>query len=165
MVFLCVAAFSLSAEARSERPVGWRFSQVWATSVRLLRVDMKCSIVEKDKDTGYLLFDCPNATKSSMGSLELVRGGDLSTPTIKASVHMDKKPSYVEQHFLDKLERKLKADYGEPLAVAPMATTKEASKKGQAESGPGGVPPQSKGENEDDLEVDEKDLEDANQEK
>lgn len=157
---LCVSLLSPAVMARSERLMGWRYSQVWATSVRLLRVDMKCTVLERDKETGYLLFDCPSGGKSSTGSLEFVRGGEPIRRLLKASVHMERMPSYVESHFLDKLERKLRADYGEPvIPVMPGLSTVKGKTSSSATN------EKSKVENEENLEDDEEGLESASEEK
>lgn len=164
-VALAVLLASPQVMARSERQLDYRFSQTWAASVRLLRVDMKCKILEKDKDTGYLLFDCTDGAKSTTGSLELVRGATAQRTFIKVSLHMEKMPTYVETHWLSKLVKKLKSDYGDPVTAAPASQASGSAGSGKNADSEDGATLNKHAEDEKDLEVDEEDLEDANEER
>jgi hypothetical protein len=73
---------------------------------------------------------------------------------------MEAMPSYVESHFLDKLERKLRADYGDP--VIPSTSGLSAAKGKTSSSA---TNEQTKVETQEDPEADEEDLESASEEK
>jgi len=71
---LVTAALALApagADARSEKVVGWTAARVFPTAVRFLRVDEGVTIVEKDAEAGYVLFELSDEGKTFPGSLEL----------------------------------------------------------------------------------------------
>ena len=107
------------AYARREATVGYQLSRVWTAAVRLIRVDVGCAVTEKDRHDGYLLFDYPlNGTLHS-GSLEVFEVFSGGRRDVKVILQIQGMPSYVEMMLLDKLEKKLKADFGAPKEQHP----------------------------------------------
>ncbi len=90
----------------------YTFEQTWGTAVRLIRVDMDLEITEKDPAHGYLLFKYIGAGKKvHTGSIEMVKS---PRDTVRVTVQIGALPSYHEQLIIDKLAKKLVAEYGEP---------------------------------------------------
>lgn len=115
-----------TAQARREQVFRYPFLRVWETAVRLLRVDFESPIGEKNRDDGYFLFEFPYNGKPTPGSVEVVRG---DAGEIRVVIQVPAMPSYVEQMILDKLGRKLTAEYGAPVE-APRAAEPVAAKPG-----------------------------------
>lgn len=108
---LAVSPATASANMAYSSP--YTYDQTFSTAVRMLRVDLGLKIVEKDADTGYLLFEYKSnesGARVSSGAMELVRGTDK----VLVSVRIPAMPSYHETMVVDLLAKKLAADYGEP---------------------------------------------------
>jgi hypothetical protein len=112
------------AQARRESVFNYPLSQVWTACVRLLRIDMRSPITEKDRDEGYFLFSYPDGDKQFPGSVEVFKPTKDETG-VRVAVKLPAMPSYVEQMILDKLERKLKRDYGSPRDPKPEPPEEE----------------------------------------
>ena len=112
LAFLWIVPFS--ASARSARQSTYRYSQIWNTAVRFVRIDNGFDIVEKDRDSGYLLFSYTEGDKRHSGSVELIRTSRDSHTGVTIGIGIQSMPSYVEKMLLDKLERKLRDEYGDP---------------------------------------------------
>lgn len=102
------------ASARITESLPWTFSQVFRTSVRLVRVDLGCDITERDEDAGYLTFDYESSGRLHHGSIEIVPG-DAGTG-VRVIVQIPTLPTYVERMVVNRLERKLRDEIGEPPA-------------------------------------------------
>lgn len=104
-----------SARARKQDEYHYPFDRVWNTALRLVRVDMRLPVTDRDPEAGYLLFEYVDHGKRYPGSIELVKGERDQRPLVTAVVQVPGMPSYVEQMVLDKLEKKLKEELGEPM--------------------------------------------------
>lgn len=102
------------AQAKREQTYAYPFSRVWTAAIRMLRVDFESPISEKDKDSGYFLFDYPDAGKSLPGSVEVVRVTQNGVESVRVVITLSAMPTYVEQMMLDRLARKLGEDFGDP---------------------------------------------------
>jgi hypothetical protein len=112
------------AEARREQAYPYSFERVWTTAVRLLRIDFSSPITEKDKDSGYFLFDFTDGKVQHPGSLELIRITEAGTESVRVVLQIPALPSYVEQTLLERLSRKLGQEYGTPIGAKPMPPAK-----------------------------------------
>jgi hypothetical protein len=91
----------------------YSFEQTFGTAMRLLRVDLGCTITEKDPANGYLLFEYTSPESGSRvhrGSLEIVRGKEGT----HVAVQLPSLPQYHEQMIMDALNKKLSAEHGSP---------------------------------------------------
>jgi hypothetical protein len=104
-----------AAEARKQSELRYGFDQVWNAALRMVRVDLRYPVTDRDPEAGYLLFDYVDHGKRYAGSIELVRGERDQRPATKAVVQIQGMPAYVEQMLIERLGRKLKDEYGEPL--------------------------------------------------
>ncbi len=116
---LLLAAPAGPAWARSDRVVAHAPARVFPTAVRFLRVDVGARIVEKDADAGYVIFELTEGGKTYPGTLELVEADSAGRPAVRLVLKIEGQPSYVEVVMLDKLERKVKAELGEPPPAPP----------------------------------------------
>jgi hypothetical protein len=111
-----VAAAPADVGARSEKVVGWTQDRVFPTAVRFLRVNEKATILEKDAETGYVLFELPDDGKLYRGALELVVTTD-DPPKLRLVLQIEDRPDYMEVGMLDRLERKLRDELGAPPTI------------------------------------------------
>ncbi len=95
------------AAAKSQREVPFPMAEVWPAMLRFLRVDEKLTIVEKDADAGYVLFDVQDGKKTYRGSVEIAKAGDAT----RVIVTIKDRPSYTEEGLLDRFEAKLKGEH------------------------------------------------------
>lgn len=113
------------ADAKSAYDSAYGFERTWNAGVRLVRVDLGFKVTEKDDTNGYLLFDYSSpegGPKSVPGSMEFVRGTD---GVVRVVVQIARMPGYHEQVLVDSLQRKLRAEYGDPprLPVRQVPTS------------------------------------------
>lgn len=125
------------AQARTGTDVPYGYDQVWSAVIRLVRVDLRFTIDESDKDLGFVLFQYKEGKRELPGSIELIRDKEKETSTpIQAVIQIPGMPAYVEQVMLDQLKRKMKADYGAPLPPPPKKKPEskpEGGKKSDSE--------------------------------
>lgn len=127
-----LAAPSASAKATYESP--YSYDRTWNAALRLVRVDMGFKVVEKDVDSGYLLFEyrsTESGNKATPGSFEMVRGRDADSP-VRVVMQLPQMPQYHEQMMIDALATKMRSEYGEP----------PPKKKPQPDAGPPDAPTQ-----------------------
>lgn len=115
--------------ARKQADLRYPFEQVWNAALRMVRVDMRMPVTDRDAEAGYLLFEYLDHGKRFAGSLELVRGERGQRPITKTVVQVQGMPSYIEQMLFDKLERKLRDEFGEPLEPIKPAPAKPPAEK------------------------------------
>ena len=90
------------------------YEQVWGAAIRLIRVDQGYPIKDRDQSVGYFLFDYKDDGRMYPGSVELVRIADQGGGSIRVVMQIPAMPSYIERMLLDKLQKKLVDEYGEP---------------------------------------------------
>ena len=120
-MIICTAllvALAAVADARSEKTVGWSAEKVFPTAVRFLRVDEGVTIVEKDAESGYVIFEMTDEGKTYPGALELVA---LDEGKLLLVLRIEDRPDYMEIGMLDRLERKLRDELGPPPRKAKPA--------------------------------------------
>jgi hypothetical protein len=127
LALIVVLLWAGGAQARREQTYPYPFSRVWTAAVRMLRVDFESPITEKDKDSGYFLFNFADSGKLRPGSIEVVRVQDGDIESVRVVVQVPALPNYVEQMLLDRLARKLGQDYGQPPAAKVATPTTGAS--------------------------------------
>jgi hypothetical protein len=88
---------------------------VWNSALRMIRVDMRLPVTDRDQDAGYMLFEYIEGERRHPGSIELVASEQDARPIVRAVISVEGMPSYVEQMMLDKLEKKLESEYGLPM--------------------------------------------------
>jgi hypothetical protein len=115
------------AHADTAHTVAYPYERVWPAAVRFLRVDLKLKIVEKDADSGYVLFELVDDGKTFQGALQLSRAKDPDRrEATRLALKISGRPSYVEDELLLKLERKLKDELGDPAPALPAPLPPDA---------------------------------------
>jgi hypothetical protein len=97
------------------------YDRTWNAALRLIRVDMNLKILEKDEQSGYLLFEYTSSESGKLvshGSVELVRPREADGP-VHVIVQLPQMPRYHEQVILNQLTRKMKTEYGDPPLHKP----------------------------------------------
>lgn len=126
-----------SASARRSDAHAYRYEQVWGAALRLIRVDYGFPIRDRDEDVGFVLFDYVGSGRPVPASLEVVRTQQEGRDVVRVTLNIPAMPAYVERMILDKLQRKLREEYGEPLpppAPPPeREETDEADEEGQGD--------------------------------
>ena len=102
----------------------WKFSKNIEPAkewIRYLRVDRGYSIVDRDADSGYLLFEFPVGRDSKgSGSLEAFRAtDDAGRPSVNLQVSTDAGPSHLPTTIVDGIAQKVKAERGQPAPPPP----------------------------------------------
>lgn len=120
-----------AAHAKADKVVRYAYAQVWPAAVRFLRLDEGFTIVEKDAEAGYVIFELSEEGKQFRGALELVRiRDDNRRAALRMIVRLEDRPSYMELGILDRLERKLRTELGPPLEPRPSPdSSKDANPK------------------------------------
>src|SRR5579883_1375840 len=113
-----IALCPATAGARSQVEMGWPLTTVFSIAVRFVRVDRGCDVVDKDPQSGYIVFSCkddtPGAPKDApprRGTLEFI-AADPSQPPVRVQVTLAEEPRYMELRFLELLERKVRDERG-----------------------------------------------------
>ncbi len=115
---LVLTAFPGTAGARSAREVSHTYEQVFPAAVRFLRIDAGLKILEKDVESGYVLFELAEEGKTFRGALELIRIEDAEgRQAVRLIIRVDDRPTYTETGLLDRLVHKL----GKELPPSPPA--------------------------------------------
>jgi hypothetical protein len=110
-----------AALAKAEVSTAYPYEQVWPAAVRFLRIDAGLTIVDKDSEAGYVVFELREDGKTFTGALELVRSRDGDAPRVKLLLRIDDRPQYMEAGLLHRLLDKLRTEYGPPEPVRPAA--------------------------------------------
>lgn len=113
----CMVLFAFTRPRDAEASVAYTspytFDQTYASSLRLLRIDLDLKITEKDHDLGYVMFEYTSpesGKKVYYGSIELVE----SKSGVNVAIQIPAMPQYHERVILDKLAKKLESEHGEP---------------------------------------------------
>ena len=106
---------SHTAHAKEKTDLGWSFAEVIGTSLRFVRVDRGCKIVDKDEVAAFMIFECPGdpGKDPKRGALEFYR--TEKSDGVRVQVSLADEPGYVEKRFLVLLERKLRDERGNPV--------------------------------------------------
>jgi len=108
-----------TAAARTTNDYAYPRDKVWNTSLRLVRIDLGCPLGDRDADVGYFTFEYVDGARRYPGSVEFVPTRVEGRDGVRVVVQIPAMPSYVERMILDKLQRKLVEDFGEPAPAPP----------------------------------------------
>lgn len=109
---LCQARPGLEAKRRTK----YRWTQVWQSAMRLVRVDKGWSIEDSSQEAGFLLFqDQKTSDYPAQGSIELIAQGDKDSGAgILVRAKVNNAGTHAAFLLLEALEKKLRADFGPP---------------------------------------------------
>ena len=130
LAFAAILAVASPAWARSEKTAPYDPQAAFAVAVRFLRVDLGVKIVEKDAETGYVIFELDEEKRTFRGALELVAAQADGRASVRLILTIEDRPEWEEQMMLDKLEQKLRAELQEsPKIDKPEKAPEKPEKK------------------------------------
>ena len=126
--------FLLSVPAhasKNSKRLTYPLRDIWSTAVRLLTADLGYRIKDKDKDNGYILFVYPgHKGKEYGGNMQFIQFvDDQGNRMIRVQLDISSQPSYIMIQILDKLERKLLVEQGQPPEPEKVKKKKKESEK------------------------------------
>ncbi|MBX7081347.1 MAG: hypothetical protein K1X88_19250 [Nannocystaceae bacterium] len=96
---------------------------VWPAAVRYLRVDRKFTIVDRDPDAGFILFEFPLGGadgKTARGSVEIFATKDpAGRASAQVQIDTDGGPTYLPHALMDGIAEKVKRERGQPAPPPP----------------------------------------------
>lgn len=104
------------AGARTTRDFTYPYAQVWNSLVRLIRVDYRFPIDERDDEHGFVLFQYREYGRTHPASVELVRTPTPQGERVRVVLALNGMPAATEARIFDDLLNKLRSDYGDPPA-------------------------------------------------
>jgi hypothetical protein len=134
------AASAMTSALSQSRVLPWPLDTVWPTAIRYLRVDRRYTIVDRDPDAGFVVFEFAidpsgygagddDARKGS-GSLELFATTDASgRPSAHVEVTVEGGPTHLPHTILDGLHAKLRDERGPPPSPPSKPTPPKGPKK------------------------------------
>ncbi len=117
-----IVALHHEASAKVSFDSAYTHEQTYNAALRYVRVDLGFKVTERDPQAAYVMFDYKSSESGdrvSAGSVEVVPTGGV----VKVVVQLAQMPRYHEQVIADGLQKKLRAEYGEPPKKAPPPPT------------------------------------------
>lgn len=114
----------------NRRVLSYPLEQVWPTAIRYLRIDRGYTIVDRDQEAGYMLFEFVLDNKQvGSGSVEMFSTVDASgRPSVSVSVNTGAGPVHLPNSILDGIAAKVRAERGQPAPPPPPPTPEEPPK-------------------------------------
>lgn len=114
-----------STRLQHSRVLPYPADQVWPAAIRYLRVDRGFSLVDRDRDAGFILFEFAVGSDANgpkgRGSVELVETTDVAgRVAVKLQISTDAGPVHLPHAIAEGLAAKLKTERGQP-APPPSA--------------------------------------------
>jgi hypothetical protein len=110
----CAAPGFARAEVSKSYNLG--FEKLFSVSCRYIRIDQGGQLVEKDPEAGFVIFLWRKDKDSQevRGTLEFVRQSEAADkPKVDLKLKLENAPKYLETYFLDGLQKKIRAEYGD----------------------------------------------------
>jgi len=127
---VALLALGETASAKTLSEVSYPYDQVFPSAVRFLRIDEGVKIVEKDADSGYVVFELQDDGKTFQGSFEIARVRDQDgREASRLVVRLKDRPAYMEQGLIDRFGLKLREELGLPKDAPPEKKPPPKKKK------------------------------------
>lgn len=107
------------AAARSQTTVAYAAAQVFAATVRFVRVELDAKLLDKDADAGYVVFEYVDGGKAFRAAFEIVATERNGRTEVTIVLDITDRPDYLETVLLDRLRKKLRADLGDEPRPPP----------------------------------------------
>ena len=121
-----------------QREISYPMEFVWPTAIRYLKVDRQYEVSEKDRDSGYVLFNFPHGSTSGTGSLEMLETTDVSgRKAVRLMVSTSNGPAHLPHTLAEGILAKLRAERGQP-APPPPSSPADPPKKDEGDKDQGG---------------------------
>ncbi|MBI2893503.1 MAG: hypothetical protein HYY06_08115 [Deltaproteobacteria bacterium] len=111
------------------------FDQVWNAALRLIRVDLGFEVTERDAEGGFVLFKYEGESGVFNASIEVVR---LSDGKVGLVCQVPQMPRYAEIFLVDRLNRKMREEYGAPPPRRSQPQVGTPASAGRAQPARGG---------------------------
>ena len=119
-ILLLLSLQARPALARSTAVLSYPLGEVWSSAVRFVRVDRGYTVREKDEESGYILFELVEGSRTYKASLELIHvTDDEGRDSTRAAFSIPDLPRHFETMLLDKLSAKVREERGSPAPPAP----------------------------------------------
>jgi hypothetical protein len=133
LCLLLVLVPSLAA-AKTSRDYSYAYAKTFPTALRLLKVDERVEIVERDAEAGYILFELTDDGKKWRGALELVPTKDSKDrDATRVLIEIQDRPDYLGDVILNRLGAKLRQEHGDPPSPPPAKKPEKAEKESPKE--------------------------------
>lgn len=115
-----------AASGQTATPMGTRVTEkrllpypmkyVWPAAIRYLRVDRGFGIVDRDPETGYVVFSFDASPKvQGEGSLEVFETTDSAgRPSVNIQISTDVGPAHLPHTLIEGLAKKVREERGQP---------------------------------------------------
>ncbi len=108
LALFLVPALATPSAAKVERTAEHSYARVWSATIRHIRIDEGHSIVDKDQENGYVVFEVKDDGKVFRGALELIRIEQKGKPArVRLVLSIEDRPTYMESGLLERLLQKL----------------------------------------------------------
>ncbi len=103
------------------RVLPYPVEQVWGAAIRYLRVDRDYAIVDRDPDTGYIVFEIPLGEVRGRGALEAFSTTDPSgRVSTQIQISTEAGPTHLPHTLIEGIAKKVRGERGQaPSAPAP----------------------------------------------
>jgi hypothetical protein len=136
LLVLLLGLAATPAAASTKKEASYAIARVWPAAVRFLRIDEGLEILEKDRDTGYVLFELAEERKTFRGALEVVEIVDQDgRAAVRLVLRIEDRPAYMEAGILDRMVRKLRAELGPPVDPPPPPPPTKPAKPADPDDG------------------------------
>lgn len=103
------------------RVLPYPVDQVWGAAIRYLRVDRDYAIVDRDPETGYIVFEIPLGQVQGRGALEAFSTTDTSgRVSTQLQISTEAGPTHLPHTLIEGIAKKVRGERGQaPTAPAP----------------------------------------------
>ncbi|MEM6996196.1 MAG: hypothetical protein AAF721_37160 [Myxococcota bacterium] len=131
---------AMLAAIKHDRTLSYPLAQVWPATLRYLRVDRGYTLVDRDAEAGYVLFDFPlgrpgdSSGGVARGSIEMFATEDMSgRPSVRIQISTEGGPSHLPHALAEGLAGKLRDERGAP--APPPKKTRPSPDKPKPDDG------------------------------
>ncbi|MGB1699485.1 MAG: hypothetical protein ACPHRO_06010 [Nannocystaceae bacterium] len=101
---------------KHQRQVSYPFDQVWATTIRYLRIERGFAIDDRDKESGYVVFTFTHGEATGHGSVEFLSDlDDAGRPSVTLISTTSRGPAHLPFAILAGIAEKLRDERGQPI--------------------------------------------------
>lgn len=112
---MLLVLFTANAFAAANSELGYSLPEVFSTAVRFVRVDRGCKLIDQDANVAFVTFEYVEYGHTRKGAVEVWKTANGTGLSVK----LGDEPHYMELHWLELIQRKLKEERGTPVPPAP----------------------------------------------
>lgn len=130
-LILLIIILGSSGFATTTNLLSYPEDETWRATIRVLRIDLNCTIKERDKEGGFILFTFTYNGTTSNGTIEVFKVKTERSYYTKVKITLSSHPGYIESYIMNKLIERLKSDYG--TLLSSNSSTQKTQKEGKNE--------------------------------